>query len=104
MDQVEQAEDFCPNNKKNHPVKLLFHFQKRTIFKKSIELNPKWCSLMHHQMLKIGTLILKARNEPVIGTSQLPKVKNVMPKALGPSFHPILTPNISGLQYYWFST
>lgn len=51
---------------------------------------------MHHQMLKIGTLILKARNEPVIGTSQLPKVKNVMPKALGPSFHPILTP-----KYFW---
>lgn len=41
MDHVEQAENFCPNNKKNHPVKLLFHFQKRTIFKKSIELNTK---------------------------------------------------------------
>lgn len=99
MDQVEQAENFCPNNfgisiQENHPVKLLFHFQKRTIFKKSIELNTKLCSLMHHQMLKIGIRILKARNEPVIGTSQLPKVKNVMPKALGPSFHPVLTPNV----------
>lgn len=46
MDRVEQAENFCPNNlcisiQENHPVKLLFHFQKRTIFKKSIELNTK---------------------------------------------------------------